>query len=458
MAERVMMKMRNVFDGGLPVYLIPLLASVFYAIILPVSYDEAWTFINFTHKGFVTSVTHYPAPNNHITHSIITNITKHIPVWTDLMKLRISSIIANFISMIVLFRLVSKHFNPKMALAVVAISSMLFMNVYYSYMSRGYAFYNLFFISALFAAFNIVKGIKIRKNWIVFSVFCVLGFYTVPTFIYAFIILNVFLLFSLKKITLSQFLSGCSVTLITWLLYLPIILHDGLYALTRISHERAMTFYKAAKSMPGFYLDVFRQISGFHWIALVLLLGFSCYRILSRDKKDLHFAGVMLCVPAIILPIHHLVPHVRVFNYYSAIFILIILLPYKHYIGQMSKKILLPVLIAIQLALLVHFNTEVYKFEEKDLAINITADKIIPKIIGDKKYFFDGVILCTNLEYHLITQGYKHYKITDRQPFPLDADTLSGYDYVFIRKDMDRTLKRHVFQKTSYYNIYKMTE
>ncbi|AWA31227.1 hypothetical protein HYN48_14600 [Flavobacterium magnum] len=449
--------LRHFCRSGWPAYLIPLAVSVYYAVVMPVSYDEAWTYIHFTHKGFITSVTHYPAPNNHILHSVLTNITKYIPLWTDLLKLRVSSIVANFVSLIVLYRLVSAHYNTRLALAVVAVSSMLFMNVYYSYMSRGYALYNLFFISALFAAFNIIKNLRVRRNWILLSVCCILGLCTVPTFVYAVVILHVFVVVSLRKLTRAQIISGYSIVLGTALLYLPVVWYDGIGALTKISHKMGMTFYQAAKSMPGHYLDMFRQISGVHWILFLILLGWSCFRLLkTRDRNDLTFAATMLVLPAVILPIHHLVPFVRVFNYYSAIFVLIILLPYTNQIGRLRLKVLLPILIGIQSLLLLNFSRAVLQFEEKDLAINLTADRIIPEIIGEKRYFFDGVILCTNLEFHLITEGYKKYKITDCEPFPLNTDTLSGYDYAFVRRDMDKTARRTVFFKTPYYNIYKI--
>ena len=48
------------------VLIIPIFASVFYALKMPVSYDEAWTFLNFTNKGFFTSITSYDDPNNHV--------------------------------------------------------------------------------------------------------------------------------------------------------------------------------------------------------------------------------------------------------------------------------------------------------------------------------------------------------------------------------------------------------
>ncbi|OYU80158.1 MAG: hypothetical protein CFE23_10580 [Flavobacterium sp. BFFFF1] len=448
----------NTLWGGLPVFIIPALASVYFAVIMPVSYDEAWTFVHFTHEGFTTSVTHYPAPNNHILHSVITNVTKYIPLLSDLLKLRISSIIANVIGMAVLYRFISKHFNQNMALAVVALSSMIFMNVYYSYMSRGYGLYNLFFIAALFMAFNIARNISTRKSWFFFSMYCILGFYAIPTFVYAFVMLHAFLLFSLKKMTRPQLISGAVVCAVVLLLYTPIILTDGIQALTHISIERKMTFFNAAKAIPGYYLIILREMTSFHWLVMLLPLITSIILLIKRrQKRDVYFSLLFLVMPALLLPLHHVIPFVRVFNYYSALFVIIILLPYKDQIAGMRKWILITALLAAQIILLVHFNNQVYRYEERDLAVNITADKIIPDIIGNRRYFFDGVLLRTNLEFHLITGGYQRYTIFDRHAFLASADTLQAYDFAFIRKDMDKTVKTPLYGKTAYYNIYKLS-
>ncbi|MFT3796805.1 hypothetical protein [Flavobacterium sp.] len=90
---------------------IPLAASVYYALQMPVSYDEAWTFLNFTRKGFVASASHYPAPNNHVLHSLVTNLTYHLPGLSNLFKMRISVLCVNLVSMVLLYRFVRQTFR-----------------------------------------------------------------------------------------------------------------------------------------------------------------------------------------------------------------------------------------------------------------------------------------------------------------------------------------------------------
>jgi len=48
---------------------------VTFALTLPLSYDESFTFNEFTSKDILTSISNYPVPNNHVFHSILTNIT-----------------------------------------------------------------------------------------------------------------------------------------------------------------------------------------------------------------------------------------------------------------------------------------------------------------------------------------------------------------------------------------------
>ncbi|MGB5418838.1 hypothetical protein, partial [Algibacter sp.] len=53
--------------------LVFLLLLCFYAIYLPLSYDEAYTFLQFVDRSLFYAFCTYPAPNNHVFHSIFSN-------------------------------------------------------------------------------------------------------------------------------------------------------------------------------------------------------------------------------------------------------------------------------------------------------------------------------------------------------------------------------------------------
>ena len=109
----------------------------------------------------------------------------------------------------------------------------------------------------------------------------------------------------------------------------------------------------------------------------------------------------------------------------------------------------------MQGALLLDFERKIYDYENKDAAINITSDTIIKKIIGNKKYLFDESLLYYNLHFELITKGYKEYEIKEISNVNLDADTVSNFDYIIIKKECNKTKFKKPFYVTEYYSIYK---
>jgi len=434
---------------------IPILTSIVYAIIMPVSLDEAATFLLFTNTNIIESATTYPAPNNHILHSIITNFTKHLPYLTDLFKLRISSIVINLLSLLVLYKFTTKHFNKKMALAVVAITSMLFMTMYYSYMSRGYALVNLFFIISLFCVFNLIKGENTLKNWSVFIISSVLGFYTMPSFLYPFLTLNFFMLSCLNKSILKQMVANSIIALVVVILYFPIVFYEGLDALTNNPYVKPIGFLSTIKSLPKFSLLTIQEITGIRWFVMLGLLLIVAYKLRNvADKTTKRFALVFLFAPFVLLSIHCVIPFPRVFCYYSFVIVILICLAFNSQINKLNYSALLPILLLMQAALLLNFERQIYAYENKDAAINITCDTIIKKIIGNKKYLFDESLLIYNLKFELITKGYKNYEIKEVN-VDLNADTISNFDYIIIKKERNTTKFKKPFFVTEYYSVYK---
>jgi hypothetical protein len=442
--------------GIILLFVLPIFTTLFYAITLPVSCDEAFTFLNFTHKGYTASMTNYPDPNNHVLHSLLTNVTNHIPGLSTLLKLRISSLLISFFTSLVLYKFISTHFNKKMAIMVVAISSMLFLNIYYGYMSRGYALVNFFFVGSLFCAFNIIKNSNGTKNWILFSILSIFGFFTIPSYLYPFLTLNCFiLLFQPKNIWKQMAINSC-VLLLVFLLYLPIITHNGIGAITNNIFVKPIGFILTIKSLPKFYLITLEEITGIHWVFMVAVIAVACYLIIKeKNRKPLYFAIVFILAPIVLLSIHRVIPFARVFNYYSFIIIILLCIPFEKKLKRLSLPLLLAILLVIQIGFILNFDRKIYAYEDKDYAINITSDKLIPKIIGNKKYLFNNVLLATNLEFQLIDKGYKQYTIKEVHYPEMNADSIHDFDYIMIDKETDRTKTKKAIYKNQYYSIYK---
>lgn len=441
--------------GIVLLFFIPMTASLFYAYTLPVSFDEAVTYLYFTQKGFATSLTHYPAPNNHVLHSLITNGTRYLPLLSTLMKLRISSLVFSAATIAVYYQFINKHFSSKLALSVTCIASLLFLNLYYSYMSRGYEIVSLCFVASLFCAFNLLKKPNATKDWLLLGLFSVLGFFALPTYLYPFLTLQLFMVLGLRKVLWKQLALIASVAVLVFLLYLPIITTNGLEALTNNTYVKPLPWLTVLRSLPKYYLITLAELTGFPWGIVVLLLTYSCFAIFkTANKTILYFTVCFLVSPLVLLSIQSVLPYARVFTYYNYIIVLLILIPFQRKIDRVPYAFLLPLLLLIQIGLLFNFNRKIEGYEDKDNAINITVSKLIPKIIGNHKYLMNDVLLSYNLEFELKDKGYTHYSIKEVSYQKLSADTLPAYDFIMIRKEEDCTKLKKALYKTPYYSVY----
>ena len=269
--------------------LLPTLAIVYYAINLPISYDEAWTYLNFSSKNFIISLTYYPAPNNHILHSILTNITNFIFPTSPLFSLRLPTIIVSLMLYLIGMYSIKKHYNQNVSIASVGIFSVLFMGIYYGYMSRGYALILLFFIASFHFALNIIKNPSNVRDWVWLTISSILGFFTMPSYLYAFATLNVVLLFStLKKSVFIKQVKYSVITFIaTTILYLPTIIVSGLNSLTNNKFVAPKLREVVFSKLPEFLFQTLEDLAGVNAIFLLSIIIISLL-LLLRNKDWFH--------------------------------------------------------------------------------------------------------------------------------------------------------------------------
>ncbi len=431
--------------------IIPLLTSFYYAITMPINFDEALTWMWFTSKGLLSSAGYYPAPNNHILHSLITCFTRYIPFIWPLLRLRISSLIAGAFILIIGNAMLSKHFNKQTALVVVGISSMLFMSLYYGYMARGYALLGLFFISAFYAALNIINGQTDNKNFTAFGLASVLGFYTMPSFLYAFVMLNAIVFLCNPKAAFKTIVTGCITGGVVLLLYLPVIIINGVGALINNPYVAPLGRAEVAKMLPQFTPAAVHEITGIGALYFVPLLAISFLLLLKEQKRNyLIVFIVFLTGPFALVLLHAVIRYSRTFSYYTFMLVFLVVLSWRNLLQQIKINYLLPVIVVLQLVLLNNFSSQIYNYEN----FGLTAERVLQSIAGNKSYFCDEPLFEITLQFKLRTGGY-NYQFNDTRNVPLCADTMPGFDYVVIRKEWDQTQIRVPQIKTEYYNVYE---
>ena len=111
--------------------------NLYNVIIRPIFYDEAWTYLNFTRPGFLTAISYYPLPNNHILHTAMTVMTRDLPFGTTV-NLRLPNLLISSITALVFAYTSYRLFFKRAALLLLPLFCFLFPVSYYSYLSRGY--------------------------------------------------------------------------------------------------------------------------------------------------------------------------------------------------------------------------------------------------------------------------------------------------------------------------------
>jgi hypothetical protein len=429
---------------------IPVGASLYYALTLPISYDEAFTYLNFSSRGIVSSVAYYPFPNNHILHSVFTNLSLKLPFGSDLFLIRLPSIVFFTLSIVVVFLLCKEFLGKREAYIATGIFSSFFFSLYYSYMSRGYSLLGLCFLTALYLSFKICQFEKSRY-WIAFTVTCALGFYAIPTFLYPYVTINVFILAYRRRLSLGHFISGVATVVIVLILYTPIVLVNGTSAIVGNRWTRPIERSEVLTRLIPFFSDSVEKITGIT-IVLSVLVVIAAAWVLTRKKTFLlYFFIVMLVSPFILLLAHSVIPFSRTFAYYNIFFAMLIALVITYFVKNMKVTHAVILAIVCQLMLLVNFNRLIYKYE--DFAIYSAHDSA--NMMDGKHFLIDESIFDSMMLYRFAVDNKKDFDFKWMNNVLLDADTIANFDYIIVHKMSDRTVNKTPSSSNPYYNVYR---
>ncbi len=440
---------------NLVIILSPILTIVYYSINLPMSYDEAFTYLNFSSKNLIISLTYYPAPNNHILHSLLTNITNFIFPNFPLFSSRLPTIIVSLMIYLIGMYSIKKHFNQNVSIASVGIFSVLLMNLYYGYMSRGYALILLFFIASFHFALNIIKNQNNVRDWVWLTIFSVLGFFTMPSYLYAFATLNAILLFLTfkKSVFINQVKYSVITFIATTILYLPTVIVSGLNSLTNNQFVAPKSREVVFSKLPEFLFQTLEHLSGVNPIFLLSIIIISLL-LLFRNKDWFHtkIFTLFLIMPPFLLLTHSVIPFSRTFNYYGFIIVLLFCISIHSFLEKIKINTLIIVVIFLQILFIFNFNNKIYNIEK----YSIVSKEINSKIISENKsYLVNSALFDIYLIYSLKTKNIKNYAVHEIGLRNVSADTISKYNYIIIDKNLDETKKKKQIYSNEYFNVYE---
>ncbi len=246
--------------------------ALFTVLNTELQYDEAWTFVHFSSKGFLVSA--LSPNNNHQLYSLISALLWKLDFDAKL-AVRLPALIFSFLSLLTLFVLTNKVFGKKVSIIATAILSVSIPFYFFSVLGRGYAPMLLFILLSSFSILKISNN-NPSNNFLlrIFALSSIFGIYANPSFVYFwFVNLIVFALlnYESKKLIYDFFKANLISLLISILLFIPMILAGGLGILGSASEYNIET---------GIFLMYLHRLSdwlllGFKWNLFFLLFGFA---------------------------------------------------------------------------------------------------------------------------------------------------------------------------------------
>jgi hypothetical protein len=307
--------------------------QAYVAFRLPFHVDERFTYLYFVQPGWLASLAYYPGPNNHILFTLLCNATALL-LDDPFRIMKGTALAVAGVLPLAFWAAVRRHFGAApawLATAACLASDKVF---YYATQGRGYGLLILWVTLAAYAAVQIGRSVAGWRPYAMLGVSCVLGFYTVPVFLYPFAGLALYLVVALVRRRaygpLRRLLvTGIGAGAATGLLYLPVLLVNGPGALTGNAWVMRLPWPAFRDGFPGHLQSVAAGLwygdgPGLAWLTagvLALALGMG----LTRGVPDAvrHWAwltgaqaGVVVLLPAL----QGVLPPGRTFTY-LAVFI-----------------------------------------------------------------------------------------------------------------------------------------
>jgi hypothetical protein len=303
--------------------------QAYVAFRLPFHVDERFTYLYFVQPGWLASLAYYPGPNNHILFTLLCNGTALL--LDDPFRIMKGTALAVAGALPPVFwAAVRRHFGAApawLATAACLASDKVF---YYATQGRGYGLLTLWVTLAAYAAVQIGRGgADRRRPYAVLGVGCVLGFYTVPVFLYPFAGLALYLAVALVRRRAYRSMKRLLVTGVgagaaTGLLFLPVLLVNGPRALTGNAWVSRLLWPAFRDGFPGYLQGVAAGLwygdgPGLAWLTagvLVLALGMGLTRGVPATVRHWAWLGLVQAGVAVLLPaLQGVLPPERTFTY-----------------------------------------------------------------------------------------------------------------------------------------------
>jgi predicted membrane-bound mannosyltransferase len=291
----------------------------------PIRTDEALTYLQYASGSLLQPLYDYSAPNNHILHTLGVSFTTRLlgnAEWT----IRLITFISGSLLVLTTYIAGSLLIQRRSALigaGLVAISATL---IAYATNARGYMLQaNFWLLSVIFLSLWQMK--QNRFYWLGFVITSALGFYTIPTMLYAFAGTMLWWLLACwqqakrQQALLWWFSAGVAVTGLTLLLYTPIFIVSGIGAIVGNIYVAPQSWQELVALWETMLRDIWQQWhTDIDVVVQMLLFGGFLLGLRLERQKTIPLAIAVIFALGLILIIQRVAPFTRVFLLFLPIY------------------------------------------------------------------------------------------------------------------------------------------
>ena len=274
-----------------------LAARLYFVSAFPFHIDERFSYLYFVSKGWGVSLAYYPNPNNHILYTLCCNaadIFLSDPRWV----MKTPAFLIGTLFPVVFFLVLRQFFAFSVCFPATVVAMFNVPVFYYSVQGRGYGLLFLCLVVACGSLLKIAGAEREKFGWYATWVGASLaGLYAVPVFAYPLAgMVAAGAVFCLQKSRLAffRFVAACGVVVgLTLLLYLPVFVFNGWYAVTGNSWVSGLSPEGYLSRFPGDLEKIAEEIwfdVPQSWVLVMLQSAICLYWLLN--KKTAVQAGV----------------------------------------------------------------------------------------------------------------------------------------------------------------------
>nr|WP_262506723.1 glycosyltransferase family 39 protein [Sporocytophaga myxococcoides] len=276
----------------------------------------------FVSKGFAVTATYYPAPNNHIFSNLLSCLIQ-LFIDNTLLIMRLPSFIFSIILGAVLFLFYKKHFSYFTAIAAYLFYSFSFQMNFYAVQGRGYLLLTMCSFLLLVICFKYTSAQK-RAYLFAFTFISIIGFYTIPTFLYPFVASIIFLHFYFflnKNINplFKLYAAYCAVLAGVLLLYAPVFLVSGVSSLVSNSWVRSLSLNDWINSIPSYLGDSaiwLLNVETGGGVLLIFIMVWNIFIHTQRSERVFQLLSIIhLLIPILLIGVQRVLPFFRIWIY-----------------------------------------------------------------------------------------------------------------------------------------------